>query len=178
MPNKSFERSLTAIVLITLAGLSLTGCSDKEDEGATYSDASPQQTADQKTDNPNDTNVPKPTLAQGQILNVQLVYGVDEKDENNDEWYMVELKRDDSRWHDMVKIQGLGRSAGRHWDDYTFSANNFNWQVEMEQYGTDTLDGNYTLTISGSNGHIQERGLIRKDGQWLNTEPVLTIHVP
>lgn len=163
--------------LIALISLSLTGCTDKEYDEEAPINSNVKQIIEDQGYRPNE-NVPEPVLAEGQVLNIRLVYGIDEKDEDDDEWYMVELTRDGSRWHDMVKIQGLRRSAQRHWDDYTFSANNFNWQIEMEQYGTDTLDGVYFLTITSSNGYRQNYNLNWKNGRWTNIESARTFYVP
>ncbi len=162
-------------ISIFLAVLILPGCSDKEDEGATYSDA--PITKEVRGDHQSN-DVPMPTLATGQVLNVQLVYGVDNKDENHDEWYQVELFRDGSKWHDLVRIQGIGRSSERHWDDYVFSSTNFNWQVEMAQYGTTSLDGLYILRITGSNGHLTEHMLQYQNGAWVSNAPTLSFSVP
>ncbi len=173
---RNFNNKILTTILL-LSSLTLVGCTDKEDY--TYSesnDTNSQKIVDENA-RPNET-VPAPELSSGQILNIRLVYAVDEKDENNDEWYMVELKRNDSRWHDLVKIQGLIRSAQRHWDDYTFSSNNFNWQVEMEQYGTKSFDGDYTLIISGSNGYNKEYKLNWKNGNWTNINPASIFYVP
>lgn len=165
------------IILLLFPLLILTGCDDKEyDE-----EAPPGISVKHINDDPNyrpGENVPPPTLAEGQILVVRLIYEINEKDENNDEWYQVELLRNDSKWHDLVKIEGIGRSKFRHWDDYVFSANNFNWQIEKDYYGTDTLDGIYTLKITGSNGFLADYLLNWKEGRWTNTRPGMDFYVP
>ncbi|MFZ6015993.1 MAG: hypothetical protein ACOYUZ_06625 [Patescibacteria group bacterium] len=176
LKNK-FKQHFYVSFFILASLLIFPGCNDKE-----YDEEAPQSSNIKHVmEDPNyrpGEDVPNPTLAAGQILNIRLVYGINEKDENNTEWYKVELRREDGRWYDYVKIEGLIRSGTRHWDDYIFNSQNFNYQIENKTYGIDTLDGIYKLIITGSNGHESEYRLNWKDGRWTNMSSARTFYVP
>ncbi len=171
------NHNLLFLILLCCSTFIFVGCHDKEyDE-----EAPPGSNVKYIMDDPNyrpGENVPPPQLSEGQILNIRLIYAIDEKDENNDEWYKVILKRNDSYWSDSVQIQGLSRTNFRHWDDYGFYSKNFNWQIEKEQYGTTSLDGVYTLEILGSNGFSSSYQLNWKNGKWTNIASAELFYVP
>jgi len=167
------------IILVLLFTISFvtTGCHDKEfDEEAPFGSNVKYITNDPGYRKGEE--VPYPVLSSGEILKIRLVYEIREKDEDNNEWYQVDLKREESKWSDLVKIEGLIRSKERHWDDFTFFSTNFNWQVEKDYYGTPSLDGVYDLTITGSNGYYQNYRLNRKDGRWTNIAGAEMFYVP
>lgn len=170
-------RSLFLLIIVISFSLLVSACSDKEYDEEAPAGSNVKVSLNDPNYRPGE-DVSSPALAPGQVLVVRLVYGIDEDDENNDEWYRVELSRHDSKWEDSVKIQGLSRTSFRHWDDYVFSSNNFNWQIEKDYYGTNSLDGVYSLEISGSNGFWANHNLNFKDGRWTNTTPDVVFYVP
>lgn len=178
MNQKCHKKNYFFTILFVIASLIIfPGCYDKEYDEEAPLGSNVKHIVEDPNYRPNE-DVPQPTLAEGQILNIRLIYEINEKDENNTEWYKVELKREDGRWYDYVKIEGLSRTADRHWDDYSFQSKNFNYQVENKTYGIETLDGIYDLKISGSNGFNSEYRLNWKNGQWTNMSPARTLYVP
>ncbi len=169
----TIPRLLTILLLVSMS-TTLSGCGDKE-----YDDYGVKHIVDDPNYRPNE-GVAEPQLAQGQILVVRLVYEVDEKADSADEWYKVSLKRDNSKWGDEVMIQGLRRKEkGYNYDDYVFNSKNFNVQLdEAFGYGTDTLDGTYSLIITGSNGYNETYTLHWAEGGWTNMTAARSFYVP
>lgn len=170
--NKINKLNLVLLLVIFCFTFLLTGCTDKEqvdDYGNVMIEDSSGIEAGE--------NIPNPTITAGQILVVRLVYGYGDEDSDNTEWYKVSLKRVGKNWSDSVKIQGIIRSKYRHYDDYTFGSKNFNWQIEKEQYGINTLDGDYEIIIEGSNGYYDSHKLHWADGRWTNASSVLIFSV-
>lgn len=172
--NTNFKLSsiIPFFIIFLFSSLLLTACGDKEEldeygsviiKDHSYLEAG--------------KDVSDPVLSAGQILLVRLVYDIEENDSSDTEWYKVELSRIGANWSDSVKIQGIIRSEFRHYDDYVFSSDNFNWQVEQEAYGIDSLDGYYELTIRGSNGYYNLHNLHWANGKWTNASPTLTFSV-
>jgi major membrane immunogen (membrane-anchored lipoprotein) len=171
--NMKNNLSLIFLFIILIFGaFLLTGCGGKEDIGAYGHD----RVKDQSHWAKGGEDVPDLTLADGQILAVRLVYDPEEESSDTD-WYKVQLSRIGKAWKDSVKIEGIIRSKNRHYDDYVFSAKNFNWQVEKEQYDINTLNGEYEITIQGSNGYNKTYKLHWADGYWTNASPTLTFSV-
>lgn len=172
MPDKINFSKTFLLLLILIFSTILTGCSDKEetdDYGYIMLEDDSHIEAGE--------NASPPELAAGQILVVRLIYSINEDDDDNDEWYKVTLTRVGKNWNDSVQIRGLGRTKFRHYDDYVFSSKNFNWQVEKEQYGINTLDGDYEIAIQGSNGYYNTYRLHWAKGKWTNASPALTFSV-
>lgn len=99
-------------------------------------------------------------LAEGEILKVRLYYGMDTA--GSEAWYRVRIDNDRNGWYDYVEITaytGFGTTL-KGYDEYTFTAANFNHQWEQEEYYDPlTIDGSYRMTITGSNGHYVEKNL-------------------
>lgn len=74
-------------------------------------------------------------------------------------------------------IECLTRSKGANYNDYVFSAVNFNKQTTDARYNTSNLDGIYTLTITGSNGFNESYLLNWKDWRWTNISSTRIFYV-
>ena len=167
-----FSPTLFLLLVLVLSTFLLSGCTDKE-QTDDYGNIMLEDDANIEAGE----NVSDPVLAAGQILLIRLVYNIIEDDDDDNEWYKVSLSRVGKKWSDSVKIQGIIRTKTRHYDDYTFGSNNFNWQITQEQYGIDTLNGDYEISIEGSNGYLSTHRLHWADGKWTNASPVLTFSV-
>lgn len=174
MSNNLNTRKLSVILIFILCALVLMiGCGDPrkidkygyEELEGDYANAG--------------DNVPPQKLAEGQILSIRLVYAINEKDELDDEWYKVELSKKDSKWKDMVMIQGIGRSKERHYDDYYFFSSNFNAQLNPAYgYNSQSLDGEYLITITNSSGYNRQEQINWADGGWTNADGAIMFSVP
>lgn len=107
-------KKILVLALLTTF-LVLMGCDDDklEDEYASQNIAVPTNTIEDNNVRAGE-DVPAPKLASGDILNIRLVYKINESDENSSEWYQVDLQRKDTAWKDTVKMQGITRDPENH----------------------------------------------------------------
>jgi uncharacterized lipoprotein YehR (DUF1307 family) len=173
MKIKNKIATIFLFLILMFSTFLLTGCGGKEDIG-TYGYDRVKDSSEYAEPGENIFDL---SISAGQILAVRLVYDT-EKESSDTDWYKVQLSRIGKSWKDSVKIEGIIRSEIRHYDDFVFNSKNFNWQIEKEQYGIDTLDGEYELSIQGSNGHNRTYKLHWAEGRWTNSSPTLIFFAP
>lgn len=172
--RKKLKLLLSVIWIAFLVGctMSYEGCSDGYD-----GDRDIEQMQKDINDGRNVQEEKDITLAEGEILKVRLYYGKDTAEKHA--WYKVKLTNERNGWYDYVEYtayHGFGTSQNNY-NDYTFTATNFNKQLTDEHYDPDTAEGIYKMTITGSNGHYVERELYWRNGWNLNS-PVMAFNVP
>ena len=189
MKKKShlFKLTLQIILLVFLTGCSFgyEGCSIRPDTDPEKEYMSQQiEQAIKEQEQGRIAEDEDMALAEGEILKVRLHYGKDTL--GYEAWYKVRIDNQQNGWYDYVEITasyGFG-NAVKNYDDYDFTAVNFNKQYDSEYYDQSTIDGPYIMTITGSNGHYVEKALTwdsdfnEGKGGWRQTNGLLTYNVP
>lgn len=122
-------------------------------------------------------------LGEGEVLKIRLSYGTDTK--NTHSWYKVRLDNPQNGWYDYVEYIspcGFGGKLDNNYNDYTFYYENFKKQLKEDHYNPPFPAGEYTLTITGSNGHFVQKKMEWKgsisDGEWVLGHKVMAFSVP
>ncbi|MEL7570888.1 MAG: hypothetical protein AAGU14_10065 [Eubacteriaceae bacterium] len=185
--RRKLKLFLSMIWIIFLVGctISYEGCSDGYDEDP-LKKYQKQMLEDMQKDEKDGRIATEDdmVLAQGEILKVRLHYGKDTLE--TEAWYKVKITNERNGWYDYVEVtayHGFGNSE-KNYDDYTFTSTNFNRQITDKHYDPQMVQGDYRLTITGSNGHYVEKwinwdnDLNGDSGGWTTNSPTMAYNVP